>query len=107
MGGQVRCIVTGLPAGWGGPDWRETAESEIARHVFAIPGVKAVAFGAGEELAAQSGQRPLAHRRPEGLVCHQSQRRHQRRHHQRDAGGVHRDFPPHPLHRPAAGDHRP
>ena len=24
MGGQVRCIVTGLPAGWGGPDWRET-----------------------------------------------------------------------------------
>ena len=65
VGGQVRCIVTGLPAGWGGPDWRE------------------------------------------GLVCHQSQRRHQRRHHQRDAGGVHRDFPPHPLHRPAAGDHRP
>lgn len=50
----------------------------------------------------QSGQRPLAHRRPEGLVCHQSQRRHQRRHHQRDAGGVHRDLPPHPLHRPAA-----
>ncbi|MFR7895203.1 MAG: chorismate synthase [Dysosmobacter sp.] len=55
VGGQVRCIVTGLPAGWGGPDWRETAESEIARHVFAIPGVKAVAFGAGEELAALRG----------------------------------------------------
>lgn len=55
MGGQVRCIVTGLPAGWGGPDWRETVESEIARHVFAIPGVKAVAFGAGEELAALRG----------------------------------------------------
>lgn len=55
MGGQVRCIVTGLPAGWGGPDWRETVESEIARHVFAIPGVKAVAFGAGEEFAALRG----------------------------------------------------
>lgn len=55
VGGQVRCIVTGLPAGWGGPDWRETVESEIARHVFAIPGVKAVAFGAGEELAALRG----------------------------------------------------
>ena len=55
VGGQVRCIVTGLPAGWGGPDWRETVESEIARHVFAIPGVKAVAFGAGEEFAALRG----------------------------------------------------
>ena len=98
MGGQVRCIVTGLPAGWGGPDWRETAESEIARHVFAIPGVKAVAFGAGEELAALRG-RQANH--------NQSLRRHFGRHHQRDAGGVHRDFPPHPLHRPAAGDHRP
>lgn len=55
VGGQVRCIVTGLPAGWGGPDWRETVESEIARHVFAIPGVKAVAFGAGEEFAVLRG----------------------------------------------------
>ena len=55
MGGQVRCIVTGLPAGWGGPDWRETVESEIARHVFAIPAVKAIGFGAGENLAALRG----------------------------------------------------
>ena len=45
----------GLPVGWGGPDWRETVESEIARHVFAIPGVKAVAFGAGEEFAVLRG----------------------------------------------------
>ena len=55
VGGQVRCIVTGLPTGWGGPDWRETVESEIARHVFAIPAVKAIGFGAGEDFAALRG----------------------------------------------------
>lgn len=55
VGGQVACTVTGLTAGLGGPDWPDTVEGEIARHVFAIPGVKAVAFGAGEELAALRG----------------------------------------------------
>lgn len=108
VGGQVRCIVTGLPAGWGGPDWRETAESEIARHVFAIPGVKAVAFGAGEELAALRGSQandPWRTGRPEGLVCHQSQPRASTGgHHQRDAGGVRGMHPAHPLHRPASAD---
>ena len=55
VGGQIVCTVTGLPAGLGGPDWPDAVESEIARHVFAIPAVKAVGFGAGEEFAALRG----------------------------------------------------
>ena len=55
VGGQIACTVTGLPAGIGGPDWREAVESEIARHVFAIPAVKAVGFGEGEGFAALRG----------------------------------------------------
>lgn len=55
VGGVIRCTVTGLPAGLGGPDWRDNVESEIARHVFAIPAVKAVGFGAGQDFAALLG----------------------------------------------------
>ena len=55
VGGQVACTVTGLTAGLGGPDWPDTVEGEIARHVFAIPAVKAIGFGAGEDLAALRG----------------------------------------------------
>ena len=55
VGGVIRCTVTGLPAGLGGPDWRDTVEGEIARHIFAIPGVKAIGFGAGEDFAALRG----------------------------------------------------
>ena len=51
VGGQIFCRVDGLPAGIGGPDWFDAVESEIARHVFAIPAVKAVGFGAGEDFA--------------------------------------------------------
>ena len=55
VGGQVACTVTGLPAGIGGPDYRDAVESEIARHVFAIPAVKALGFGSGEALASMEG----------------------------------------------------
>ena len=57
VGGQVACTVTGLPAGIGGPDYRDAVESEIARHVFAIPAVKALGFGSGEALASMEGSR--------------------------------------------------
>ena len=33
VGGVIRCTVSGLPAGLGGPDWRDTVEGTIARHV--------------------------------------------------------------------------
>lgn len=55
VGGQIRCTVSGVPAGLGGPDWRDTVESEISRHVFAIPAVKAIGFGEGEGFAALRG----------------------------------------------------
>jgi chorismate synthase len=55
VGGQIRCVVTGVPAGVGGNDWQHTVESEIARHIFAIPAVKAIGFGAGEAFAAMRG----------------------------------------------------
>jgi chorismate synthase len=55
VGGQIRCTITGVPAGVGGNDWRHTVESEIARHVFAIPAVKAIGFGAGEEFSTLRG----------------------------------------------------
>ena len=55
VGGQIVCTISGLPAGIGGPDWYDAVESEIARHVFAIPAVKAVGFGAGEEFAVLRG----------------------------------------------------
>ncbi len=55
VGGVIRCTVSGLPAGLGGPDWRDTVEGEIARHVFAVPAVKAIGFGAGEAFAGMRG----------------------------------------------------
>lgn len=55
VGGQIRCTVSGVPAGLGGPDWRDTVESEISRHVFAIPAVKAIGCGEGEGFAALHG----------------------------------------------------
>ena len=55
VGGQIRCIVRGVPAGLGGGDYAEAVESEISRHVFAIPAVKAIGFGDGEAFAAMRG----------------------------------------------------
>lgn len=55
VGGQILCTVTGVPGGLGGRDWRQAVDSEIARHVFAIPAVKAVGFGEGEDFAALRG----------------------------------------------------
>lgn len=55
VGGQITCTVTGLPAGIGGPDLDDALESEISRHVFAIPAVKAIGFGQGENFAVMRG----------------------------------------------------
>lgn len=54
VGGIVRCTVTGLPAGVGGP-FTEGLESRLSAAVFAVPAVKGVAFGAGFAAADMKG----------------------------------------------------
>ena len=55
VGGAVRCIVTGVPAGFGAPDLGENAEGIFAKHLFAVPGVKGIEFGAGFGFASMRG----------------------------------------------------
>lgn len=46
LGGTVECMVTGLPAGIGGPLFGGL-DGKIASAIFGIPAVKGIAFGAG------------------------------------------------------------
>ena len=54
IGGRVEAVAFGVPAGFGGPLF-EGMEGSIAQAIFAIPGVKAVAFGAGDALSEMHG----------------------------------------------------
>ena len=55
VGGAVSCTVTGIPAGFGAPDIGENAEGIVAKHLFAVPGVKGIEFGAGFGFASMRG----------------------------------------------------
>ena len=55
VGGSIECAVFGLPAGLGGPDFEENAEGIFSQYLFAVPAVKAVAFGAGVAFALMRG----------------------------------------------------
>ena len=55
VGGAVQCTVSGLPAGFGSPDLGENAEGIFAKHLFAVPGVKGIEFGAGFGFASMRG----------------------------------------------------
>ncbi|MCI9587953.1 MAG: chorismate synthase [Oscillospiraceae bacterium] len=55
VGGTIACAVTGLPPGLGAPDIDCNVEGIFARHLFAVPAVKGVAFGAGFALARMRG----------------------------------------------------
>jgi chorismate synthase len=54
VGGVVRCLTLGLPIGVGEPFF-DSLEGELAKALFAIPGVKGVEFGAGFRAAAMKG----------------------------------------------------
>lgn len=54
VGGVVRCLTEGLPVGVGEPFF-DTLDGEIAKMMFAIPGVKGIEFGAGFRAAEMRG----------------------------------------------------
>ena len=55
VGGSIECVVCGLPAGLGAPDFGRNVEGIFSQHLFAVPAVKAVAFGAGVGFAYMRG----------------------------------------------------
>ena len=55
VGGTVTCYLAGVPAGLGEPDFGKNVEGIFARHLFAIPAVRAVEFGAGALLSTLRG----------------------------------------------------
>ena len=56
IGGEIECAVTGIPAGIGEPMFGGV-ENRIAQIVFGIPGVKSLEFGAGKQVAYNTGSR--------------------------------------------------
>ena len=55
VGGTIACTVEGMPAGLGAPDFGCNVEGIFSQHLFAVPAVKGVAFGAGFALADMRG----------------------------------------------------
>ena len=54
VGGTVECIVTGFPKGHGTPLF-DGIDSRLASLLFAVPAVRAVAFGSGFDAAGMTG----------------------------------------------------
>ncbi len=54
VGGIVRCMVNGLPIGFGGI-WFDALDVTIAKMMFSIPGVKGVEFGKGFSIVDMKG----------------------------------------------------
>lgn len=54
IGGVVQTAVTGVPAGVGEP-WFDSVEGRLSHALFAIGGIKGVAFGAGFDAAVLPG----------------------------------------------------
>lgn len=55
VGGAIRCTVDGVPAGLGAPDYGRNVEGIFSQQLYAVPAVKAVAFGAGFGFASMRG----------------------------------------------------
>ena len=54
IGGLVKCIVSGFPAGKGGPIFN-SIESNISKAIFSIPAIKGIEFGAGFKASSMKG----------------------------------------------------
>ncbi len=54
LGGRLRAIVDGLPAGVGEPHF-DNVESVLAQYLYAIPGLKSLGFGDAEQFAYKRG----------------------------------------------------
>lgn len=105
VGGMLETAILGLPAGIGEP-YFDSVESEIAHLVFSVPAVKGIEFGTGFGFAgcAAPKQTTLPHDTGgSSRHRHQPQCGHQRRHRQRDAGGVPHRGQTHTQHLQAAG----
>jgi chorismate synthase len=54
LGGIIRCLALGVPAGWGDPVF-DRLEADLGKAMLSINAVKGVAFGAGFEAARGRG----------------------------------------------------
>lgn len=57
VGGVIECAILGLEPGIGSPDLWRNVEGILSSHLFAVPAVKGVAFGAGFNCASMRGSR--------------------------------------------------
>ncbi|PID79922.1 MAG: chorismate synthase, partial [Clostridiales bacterium] len=54
LGGRLRAVVEGLPAGVGEPHFNNV-ESVLAQYLYAVPGLKSLGFGDAEQFAFKRG----------------------------------------------------
>jgi chorismate synthase len=69
VGGVVRAVARGVPAGWGEPVF-DKLEAELAKAMMSIPAVKGVENGEGfaGTLLSGSAHNDLFYRRPDGTI---------------------------------------
>jgi chorismate synthase len=69
VGGVIRCVARGVPAGWGEPVF-DKLEADLAKAMMSIPAVKGVENGSGFAGTRMTGSEhnDLFERRPDGVI---------------------------------------